>query len=214
MPALDAVCFDLDGTLCVSAQDTDRLLARAFDDAGVDPLFDVDDLWTIDTSTLPTAETHLEFYTNLFREGAARAEGALSEDPIEQVAGAYLDHHDPTAVEPRDGALAALAAARDRYPVGLVTNGGASTQGAKLSALGIEDAFDVRVFCDPAAGIEPKPDPRPMERALEALGTPAERTLFVGNSLGADVAGAHATGMQSAWIPMDEPQPDPDPEPT
>jgi len=49
MSGIDAVCFDLDGTLCVSAQDRDRLLADAFSEVGIEQAFDIDDLWVIDT---------------------------------------------------------------------------------------------------------------------------------------------------------------------
>ena len=41
-----------------------------------------------------------------------------------------------------------------------------------------------------------KPDPAIFAPALEALGVPAERTLYVGDTVHADVAGARAAGMQ------------------
>ena len=214
MSGIDAVCFDLDGTLCVSAQDRDRLLSDAFADVGIDPAFDLADLWAVDTSSLPTAESSFEFHSNLFGAGARQTGATLSQGTIESLTDAYLARYDPAAVEPRDGALDALEAARLNGPVGLVTNGGEDVQTAKLRTLGIEDAFDVRVFCDLADGIEPKPDPRPLELALGELGTQAERSLMVGDSLGADVAGAHAVGMQSAWVPSTDPDGDPEPTPT
>ena len=40
------------------------------------------------------------------------------------------------------------------------------------------------------------------------------RSLMVGDSLGADVAGAHAVGMRSAWVPSTDPDGDPEPTPT
>ena len=56
-----------------------------------------------------------------------------------------------------------------------------------------------------------KPHPEPFERALAALGTPASRTVHVGNSLSSDVAGAHAAGIASAWLKAGT---EPDPVPT
>ena len=55
-----------------------------------------------------------------------------------------------------------------------------------------------------------KPHPAIFERALEALGVRAERTLFVGDSLAVDIAGAAALGMrtcQAVWFRADD---DPD----
>ena len=112
MSGIDAVCFDLDGTLCVSAQDRDRLLSDAFADVGIDPAFDLADLWAVDTSSLPTAESSFEFHRNLFGAGARQTGETLSQGTIESLTDAYLARYDPAAVEPRDGALDALADGR------------------------------------------------------------------------------------------------------
>ncbi len=45
-----------------------------------------------------------------------------------------------------------------------------------------------------------KPRPEPFELAVEALGVRAGDVLHVGDSLTADVAGAAASGIDSAWI--------------
>lgn len=213
MTDVDAVCFDLDNTLAVHDADGERLLAAAFDRAGVDPLFDAADLSAVDPATLPNADSDREFYESLFVAGATRAGTDPSPETVAAVADAYLDVYDPAAVSFRAGARDALERARERYDVALVTNGGEATQTAKLETLGIRDAFDAAVFCEPAAGIEPKPDPAPLQRALDALGATAERALMVGDGLRTDVAGARAVGMHSAWVPLDEPDPDPDPAP-
>ena len=89
MSGIDAVCFDLDGTLCVSAQDRDRLLSDAFADVGIDPAFDLADLWAVDTSSLPTAESSFEFHSNLFGAGARQT-------------GETLCRRRPTSSTPRD----------------------------------------------------------------------------------------------------------------
>ena len=52
-----------------------------------------------------------------------------------------------------------------------------------------------------------KPHPAIFERALEGLGVAAERTLFVGDSLAIDLAGAAAVGMrtcQALWFRADD----------
>jgi putative hydrolase of the HAD superfamily len=83
--------------------------------------------------------------------------------------------------------------------VGLITNGSRRTQVQKLDALGIEDAFETVVY----AGEEtpPKPASDPFDRALLDLDVRAPETLYVGNSMEHDVAGAKRAGLQAAWYP-------------
>jgi putative hydrolase of the HAD superfamily len=96
-----------------------------------------------------------------------------------------------------------------------VTNGSEEIQTGKLDALGIQDAFDATVFCDPTAGIDPKPDPTPVTMAVDDLGVAPEQSVLVGDDHGADVAGAHNADARSAWVPyLDDPTTETDPEPT
>ncbi|ADB59705.1 HAD-superfamily hydrolase, subfamily IA, variant 3 [Haloterrigena turkmenica DSM 5511] len=197
MAAYDAICFDLDSTLCEPTRDAATVLETAFKRAGIDPFCTPADLRSA-VPALPTAETDREFYENLFAEVAGRADVDPAVAP--RLAGAYLETQDPTAVRFRPGAEAALERARDLGPVGLITNGGRPTQTQKLEALGIADAFDVSVFTEPSAGIFPKPDAAPFEYALEELDVAPDAAIHVGDSIRADVAGANAMGLDSAWV--------------
>ncbi|WP_339104621.1 HAD family hydrolase [Haloterrigena salinisoli] len=198
MAAYDAICFDLDSTLCEPTRDAGAVLETAFERAGIDPFCAPADLRAA-VPALPTAETDREFYENLFAEVARRTAGV---DPsvAPTLAAAYLETQDPTAVRFRPGAKAALERARDLGPVGLITNGGRPTQTQKLEALGIADAFDVSVFTEPSAGIYPKPDAAPFEHALSELDVAPDAAIHVGDSIHADVAGANAMGLDSAWV--------------
>jgi len=216
MGEYDAVCFDLDSTLSVSEQSDADIHAAVFDRVDVEPFFSPADVRAVDSTDLPTAHSDREFYEHLYRAVCAD----VNEDPVHApaLAEATLDVVDETAVRFREGAEAALSEARDRYEVGLITNGGEPTQRAKLDRLGIDGAFDATVFCDPIEGIEPKPDPAPFERALDALDARAERTLYVGDQHAPDVVGAQNVGLQTAWVPLvrhgtAHPD-DPDPAPT
>lgn len=216
MGEFDAVCFDLDSTLCVSDQSDHEIHEAVFERVDPDPWFSPADLRAVDSADLPTAETTREFYENLYRAVCADVGGDPAHAPA--LAEATVEVVDETAVTFREGAREALEHVRDRYDVGLVTNGDEATQTAKLERLGIADAFDATVFCDPANGIEPKPDPTPFEMVLEGLDAAPERTLYVGDQHTADVVGAHAAGLASAWVPLDRhgtahPE-DPDPAPT
>jgi putative hydrolase of the HAD superfamily len=81
-----------------------------------------------------------------------------------------------------------------------------------LEQLGVAQRLDVAVFSSEVG--RRKPDPVIFERALDALGVPPERALFVGDRVAADIAGAAALGMktcQALWFVVDEDeQPEPD----
>lgn len=212
MSGVTTICFDLDSTLCVRDQDDEEIHEAVFDRVGVEPIFTPADVANVDATDLPTAESDLEYWENVFRAVATDVgcEAGLAPDLAE----AMVDVVDPTAVSFREGARAALDHARERYDVALVTNGAESTQRAKLETLGIRDAFDATVFCDPATGIEPKPDPTPFRRVLADLDSSPDEAMHVGNSHRADVAGAHNAGLRSAWVPLERTAVESGPEPT
>lgn len=197
MAPYDAICFDLDYTLCVPTQDADTLLEQTFRRAGLEPFCSVTDIREA-VPSLPTAETDREFYRSLF----AHVAEAAGVDPAcsARLTDSYLELRDPSAVAFRPGAETALEHARERGQVGLITNGGRETQMKKLETLEIADAFDVRVFVDPSAGILPKPNAAPFAYALSELGASPEATIHVGDSIHADVAGANAFGLDSALV--------------
>lgn len=213
MDDLAAVLFDLDGTLCLPDQDLQDLWKRALAAAGADDVAPAD-LAAVDPDRLPTVETQLAFYEGLVEAAAADAGADLAPGTATAAAEGFLAAHDPRAVSFREGARGALAAAGRRYDVGLVTNGPRETQTAKLDALGVRDAFDATVYCDPSVGIDPKPDPTPLRMAVDELGVDPGAALHVGDYLDADVVGAHAAGLRSAWVPRERPTGDPEPAPT
>jgi HAD superfamily hydrolase (TIGR01509 family) len=208
---VDAVIFDLDDTICVHEQDGREIHDAVFDRAGVDPFFEPPDLYALDTDDLPPADSEREYFEHVYRKLA----GTVGGDPAhaEPLAAATVEVLDYTQVSFRDGAERALAAARENGPVGLVTNGTERAQTTKLSALGIRDAFDTAVFCGPGTEVPGKPDPTPLERALDELGVSAEHALNVGDSAKLDVRGAHNVGIRSVWVPCDATDRRPDPEP-
>lgn len=220
MPPIEAVCFDLDGTLCVPRQTDAAFLQAVFEYAGTDHLFTAADLRDIEPGDIEPSPTITEFYTDLYAEAVRRGDADLDPDsPLVEELGRVAGRlYDETAVRFREGADEALAHARDRYRLGLITNGNRDTQRAKLGALGVEDDFDVTVICDPAQGLSGKPALEPFDIALTELGTPAETTVHVGNTHSEDVTGAHEAGLQSIWVPTDRPHEvhpdDPDPSPT
>ncbi len=88
-------------------------------------------------------------------------------------------------------------------PWGVVTNGG-EHQLKKVKVTEIEDMVPF-VIATELHGAS-KPDPEPYlhaVRLLEMSESDAGEILFVGDNPHTDIAGAHAVGMQTAWIHMD-----------
>jgi HAD superfamily hydrolase (TIGR01509 family) len=82
-----------------------------------------------------------------------------------------------------------------------------------LATLGIAERLDVAVFSSEVG--RRKPDPLIFERALAELGVDPGASLFVGDTLATDIAGAAALGMhtcQALWFRADEDDAAPDPE--
>lgn len=85
----------------------------------------------------------------------------------------------------------------DGIPYGIVTNAPA-IQKIKIGKLGL----NVRARCvliSEEFGAE-KPDPAIFAAAVESIGVPCGRILFVGDSPHHDVIGAHTAGMKTAWV--------------
>ena len=92
----------------------------------------------------------------------------------------------------------ALDWAAEGGPVGILTNGPADRQRPKVRTLGLAERVETVVY----AGDLPrrKPHAAPFVDVLERLDTRAARTLYVGDSLAYDVAGAHNAGLPVAWV--------------
>ncbi len=92
-----------------------------------------------------------------------------------------------------------LAALRPRYRLGLVSN--FDDTGAAWDILvrhGIARHLDTVVISE-ALGLR-KPHPAVARAGLRGLGLEAGEVLLVGDTWGEDVAGAHAAGLDAAWI--------------
>ena len=104
-------------------------------------------------------------------------------------------------VRPFDGAAEMLSGLRARgYQVGLVTNSMEPMwmRDIELAAYGMLDLFDVRLSASDIGYI--KPHPAIFGAALEQLDSEPEETVFVGDRLANDVAGAQAMGMVSVLM--------------
>ena len=125
-------------------------------------------------------------------------------------------HHLPAAVVPDlvdvirlhvpelrlpERSLSVLGAMRRDWRMGLVTNGRPDIQARKVHALGVHRLVDAVVYAHAVGSGAGKPDAAPFLEACRQLGVPAASTVFVGDDLDCDIAGAHAVGMKTIWLP-------------
>lgn len=83
-------------------------------------------------------------------------------------------------------------------PVAVVTNVTTAIQRAKLAAAGLAERLPLVVGVDVAGA--PKPDPAPFHYACARLGVEPAAAVHIGDSLLADVAGAHQAGLRAIWL--------------
>lgn len=191
---IEAVLFDLDGTLCRRTQDVAALYEAAFERAGVEPFGEPAALWPL-LDGPPDPDDQVGHLAAGFARLAARHGRRI--DAV-ALAEAFISGVDNTQVALVDGAERALEWAAARGPAGLLTNGPSSRQRPKVRSLGLEEDLDPVVYAGDLS--RRKPHAEPFERALADLGTSPERTLYVGDSLAYDVAGAHNAGLPVAWV--------------
>ena len=104
-------------------------------------------------------------------------------------------------VAPFPEAIATVRALRVRgIRVGVLTNGPSAHQRRKLEVSGLGPELDAIAISE-ELGVG-KPEPRAFGLALELLGTRAEETAMVGDSLANDVLGGMGAGLAAVvWVP-------------
>lgn len=196
-----AVGFDLDDTLCVPERDRESLLAAAVTDADAPPL----DEWTSRGAYQAAHGSNLtsDTRTPVFE---AMLDGTEVEADPAALAAAYRERVNES-LQPLDGVESLIGGLRERYRVGLLTNGPSRAQRSKLETLRLTDAFDaVFVSGELAAG---KPDRRAFEALLDGLGVDPGELVYVGDSVEADIGGATAAGCLAVQVLHDSgPGPD------
>lgn len=108
-----------------------------------------------------------------------------------------------------DDARNAFHALSDRFPVGILTNGFAEVQDAKLDRFPTLRERARAVVISETIGYM-KPHPRLFAHATDLADVPADAILYIGDSYSSDVQGATRAGWQMAWYtrredPVDEP---------
>lgn len=196
MTDYEAVLLDLDGTLCEYVRTKDDLLAHAFGELGVEPPFSARAYAERVDRYAERAETMLERRRLCFADLAA--ENDADPELGREAADVYADARDHSNVAFLDGGQAALDTLRERYPLGMVTNGDPTMQDQKIDGLGIREYFQTVVYA--SYDTPAKPHPEPFEAALSAMDLDRESTVYVGNNYEADVVGAANAGLDAILV--------------
>jgi HAD superfamily hydrolase (TIGR01549 family) len=96
-----------------------------------------------------------------------------------------------------------LLEARKLFTLVVITNGPEFSQAPKVEAVNLADYVDHIII----GGQEPeqKPARSIFEKALRLANCEAHEAIHVGDSLAADIAGAHNSGITSVWIQHQQP---------
>lgn len=193
---IELVLFDLDDTLCDYAGARALRLSTAFSAAletlpGGRVRPPVDDLIAASIAIHPHGSDHFLEVLRPHGVSAEAASAAIAWYRANRYHGLKLFAE---TVE----TLAALRAAAPSRPIGLVTNGPAETQRAKIALLELDGLVDFAVVSG-EFGVE-KPDQSIFIEALRQGGAPADATIFAGDSPAHDIAGAKGAGIFAVWV--------------
>jgi putative hydrolase of the HAD superfamily len=190
---IDAVVFDLDGTLLDRRRSFERFV-RAQWERFAHVLRTVDQEQYVQTLIERDRDGYAprrQLFTGMiaqFELPSASAESLLRD---------YRAGFPSACLLFPDAAQTLLSLRASGLKLGLITNGSLRMQSRKLECLALSPMFDTILISD-AEGVS-KPDRQIFDRALERLNTTPARALFVGDHPEVDVAGARAAGMQAVW---------------
>jgi len=191
---LQAILFDLDGTLLDTAGDIALALQRSFADLG------------LAAPAAAAVRGMIGRGAPVLVERAGAAQGlALDEAAKARLLEGFFHHYgrlqetDECAAAPYPGAAEALHRLHAAgAPMAVVTNKQQRFAQGLLQRLGLAPYLQLVVGGDTCE--RRKPDPQPLRWASEQLGADAELTLMVGDSVN-DVLAARAAGMPVVCVP-------------
>jgi len=100
---------------------------------------------------------------------------------------------------PFEDTFSVLAALRQKYTVGIVTNGFSTMQRAKINHYGLDAHVDFSMVSE-EVGFH-KPDVRIFKAALHRAGDILpDEAVFIGDNLDTDITGALACGIHAVWV--------------
>jgi HAD superfamily hydrolase (TIGR01549 family) len=202
-PTPRAVLFDLDDTLCDYSTAREMRLRIAFS-LGADGKPLVSKPWDLDQMVAESIRIHphgVDHFEELFRKYGV-------DDPeVARAAARWYRSNRFHGLDYFPGAKLVLRAVRvaqdcasrmTSRPVGIITNGPAEVQRAKIDLLGIDELVDFVIISEEFG--EAKPSRAIFAEALQRAGVDATEAVFVGDSPEFDMTGARNMCMRSIWI--------------
>ncbi len=101
----------------------------------------------------------------------------------------------------KDETVTVLKDLKERYRLGLLSNGDSKSQHGKIEKTGVGEYFD-EVIVSGDYGIH-KPDRRIFEIMAGKLGVKCEECLMVGDVFSTDILGAYNAKMRPVWLCVD-----------
>jgi 2-phosphoglycolate phosphatase len=180
---IDAVLFDLDGTLIDTAPDMVAVLSQMQQDRGFDPL-------PYESARAHVSNGAIGLLRLAFPEAAESDFEALHREYLER-------YEDAVCIDSRvfphmPELLDALDSRQCRW--GVVTNKPRRLTDPLLAALGLSGRLSCAVSGDTLA--QRKPDPAPLLYGCEKAGVPPNRAVYVGDA-SRDIQAGRAAGMRT-----------------
>ena len=180
--SINTILFDLDGTLI----DTNELIISSF----THPTEQYGD-------RLYSREEIMSFIGPPLRESLAK----IDKDRVEELVNVYREHnmkHHDALVEAYPTVVETIETLKEKgYKLGIVTTKMRQTVEMGLKLTGLKESFPVVVTLDDVSNA--KPDPEPINKALEQLDSTASETLMVGDNTHDILAGKNA-GTKTAGV--------------
>lgn len=207
LPEIAGVLFDIDDTLV----DLETAMGRTLHHVGADTLAHLSDADWIEYKRLYTRDPLGSYdrflageltFTEQRLHRAKHAQAKFVEEPLEgEAARRWNTAYEatlPLHFEPYDDVVPLLDALDGAgVPYGAVSNNVHDYQRVKLDRSGLT-RFGVLVGIDTVGAA--KPDPAIYREGARQLGTPPERTLYVGDNRIVDAEGADAAGLIGVWL--------------
>ncbi|MFC5451986.1 HAD family hydrolase [Paenibacillus aestuarii] len=201
------ILFDLDDTLFDFATTFDVVLKKLFAAHPVISRYDADaffetfqhysnELYYLYEQRISTVEV---YRNRRLIEALAAFQYTMTEEEASDFNQNYIREY-VRSLQPDPAVQMLLNRLKERYQLGIITNGPHDMQEGKLERLGLMELFpSEQVWISNVVGLA-KPDPQIYQLALDHFQVQAEETMFVGDSWEADVAGPIRVGMQAVWV--------------